>query len=227
MKTWVLCISRRKLFEWITRSRSRWKAVRTGEGSSSWRRWACSLNAAAGDSVCRSICSMRARVVNGIAGLEIAGWVICVLRKTVRLVERLYNVSGHSQGCIGGDRKSWDRAAYSIEVQVGQGCHQQFVAVANELDAEFLVVSSGLHFGDGALAKLGWNTRCPTVKSEMTTGGGGWIGVGGGLRAPGAHPVAIPGAVTERRLCAPARAGKCAHAGFRERGQKARRAADW
>ena len=35
MKTWVLCLSRRKDLVWMMRSRSRWKSVRRGLGSSS------------------------------------------------------------------------------------------------------------------------------------------------------------------------------------------------
>ena len=37
MKTWVLCFSRRKLFEWTIRSRSRWNGVRRRQGGSSTR----------------------------------------------------------------------------------------------------------------------------------------------------------------------------------------------
>src|SRR3954469_8877058 len=34
MNTWVLCLSRRKAFEWTMRSRSRWNGVRSGESGS-------------------------------------------------------------------------------------------------------------------------------------------------------------------------------------------------
>src|SRR3546814_10310438 len=38
MKTWVLCLSRRKAVEWMIRSRSRWKQVRVSLSGSGWKR---------------------------------------------------------------------------------------------------------------------------------------------------------------------------------------------
>src|SRR5581483_3690537 len=65
--TWVLCFSRRNALAWTIRSRSRWKAVRSGSGSSSRSRpFDPEASVACGESVSRSICSVRSRGVGAV-----------------------------------------------------------------------------------------------------------------------------------------------------------------
>src|SRR5919106_1580737 len=63
MNTWVLCLSRRKAFEWTIRSRSRWNAVRMGSGGSSRSRpFDSATRVARSPRIRRSRSSWRSRI---------------------------------------------------------------------------------------------------------------------------------------------------------------------